>query len=126
MEHATKTRPSNGEEPIARHCHCNDGEGDDDEEESRMKSGLLAGAAMLMLSAGSAFAANPGPTTTDPATAFGQVPSIPYGTGGYVFPDDGAPSGDLGSVVEPQQPPPPNGPISHVYLYPPAQDGGAD
>jgi hypothetical protein len=94
-----------------------------------MKSGLLAGAAMLMLSAGSAFAATPGSTTTDPTAAFGQAPTVPYGTGGYVYPDDGSPSGDIAAqVTEPQQPPPPNGPFTHVYLYPPAQaqDGGQD
>ena len=93
-----------------------------------MKSGLLAGAAMLMLYAGSAFAANPGSMTTDPSTAFGQAaPSVPYGTGGYVYPEDGSPSGDIAAqVAEPQQSPPSNGPFTHVYLYPPAQDGGAD
>ena len=75
-----------------------------------MKNGLIAGAAMLVLSAGTAFAMNPGSATTDPAQAYSQAP-VPYGAGGYVFPDDGSPSG-LG--------------LSHVYLYPPAQDGGAD
>ena len=93
-----------------------------------MKSGLFAGAAMLMLYAGSAFAANPGSMTTDPSAAFGQAtPSVPYGTGGYVYPEDGSPSGDIAAqVAEPQQSPPSNGPFTHVYLYPPAQDGGAD
>jgi hypothetical protein len=92
-----------------------------------MKSGLLASAAILMLSAGYAFAANPGSTTTDPTAAFGQAPSVPYGSGGYVYPQDGSPSGDIAAqVAEPQQPPPSSGALTHVYLYPPAQDGGAD
>jgi hypothetical protein len=91
-----------------------------------MKSILLAGAAALALSAGSAFAA--GPTmATDPSAAFGQPPAATYGTGGYVFPDDGAPSGDLASpLTEPQQQPAQSGRFSRVYLYPPAQDGGSD
>src|SRR5262249_8878971 len=87
-----------------------------------MKSGLFAGAAMLLLSAGAAFAANPGSTTTDPTAAFGsQVPTVNYGSGGYVYPQDGSPSGDIAApVAEPQQSPPSNGPFTHVYLYPPA------
>jgi hypothetical protein len=90
-----------------------------------MKIILLAGAATLALSV-AAFAASP-TTTTDLSAAFGQAPSATYGTGGYVFPDDGAPSGDLASpITEPQQQPQQTGPFSHVYLYPPAQDGGAD
>jgi hypothetical protein len=91
-----------------------------------MKNGLIAGAAMLVLSAGSAFAVNPGSATTDPTQAYNSQAPVPYGAGGYVFPDDGSPSGDVGtSVTEPQQPPSGLG-LSHVYLYPPAQDGGAD
>jgi hypothetical protein len=91
-----------------------------------MKSIFLAGAAALVLTAGSAFAAGPS-MTTDPSAAFGQTPTATYGTGGYVFPEDGAPSGTLAtSVPEPQQTPPQAGPFSHVYLYPPAADGGAD
>ena len=90
-----------------------------------MKSILLAGAATLVLSTASAFAA--GTMTPDPSAAFGQIPSATYGTGGYVFPDEGSPSGELGTLVtEPQQQPAQSGPISHVYLYPPAADGGAD
>jgi hypothetical protein len=90
-----------------------------------MKTILLAGAAALALSTASAFAAGPN-TATDSSAAFGQ-PSPTYGTGGYVFPDDGAPSGDLASpLTEPQQQPTQTGRFSHVYLYPPAQDGGAD
>jgi hypothetical protein len=91
-----------------------------------MKSILLAGAATLALTAGTAFAAGP-TTTTDPSAAFGQAPTATYGTGGYVFPDDGAPSGTLGiPLPEPQQQPAQTGRFSHVYLYPPAQDSGAD
>jgi hypothetical protein len=91
-----------------------------------MKNGLIAGAAMLVLSAGSAFAMNPGSATADPAQAYSQAPA-PYGAGGYVFPDEGSPSGDIGtSVTEPQQPSSGRFGLSHVYLYPPAQDGGAD
>ncbi len=92
-----------------------------------MKTILLAGAAALALSTGAAFAASPNTATPDPSAAFGQPPAPTYGTGGYVFPDDGAPSGDLaGPVTEPQPQPPQTGRFSHVYLYPPAQDGGAD
>ena len=122
----TEHQPSNGEEPSVR---CAIAMMAPTMNTSLvMKSGLLAGAAMLMLYAGSAFAANPGSMTTDPSAAFGQAtPSVPYGTGGYVYPEDGSPSGDIAAqVAEPQQSPPSNGPFTHVYLYPPAQDGGAD
>ena len=90
-----------------------------------MKSILLAGAATLALSV-AAFAANPN-TATDPSTGYGQAPAASYGTGGYVFPDEGSPSGELGNLVtQPQPQPPQTGPFSHVYLFPPAADGGAD
>jgi hypothetical protein len=93
-----------------------------------MKSILFAGAAALALSAGAAFAAGPGAMTPDASAAFGQVPAPTYGAGGYVFPDDGAPSGDLGNnaVAEPQPQPTQSGRFSHVYLYPPSQDAGSD
>jgi hypothetical protein len=92
-----------------------------------MKTILLAGAATLALSAGSAFAAGPSTATPDPSAAFGQAPAATYGNGGYVFPDEGSPSGVLGTLVtEPQQQQPQSGPFSHVFLYPPAADGGAD
>jgi hypothetical protein len=91
-----------------------------------MKYILLAGAATLALSAGSAFAAGPSMATPDPSAAFGQPPAPTYGTGGYVFPDDGSPSGDIGSTIAEPQQPAQSGRLSHVYLYPPAQDPGAD
>jgi hypothetical protein len=117
----TEHQPSNGEEPGVR---CAIAMMAPTMKRSLvMKSGLLAGAAMLLL-AGSAFAANPGSTTTDPSAAFGQTtPTVPYGTGGYVYPEDGSPSGDIAAqVTEPQQPPPANGPFTYVYLYKSALD----
>jgi hypothetical protein len=92
-----------------------------------MKNILLAGAATLALSAGFAFAAGPTLATPDPSAAFGQPPAATYGTGGYAFPDDGSPSGDLATTLtEPQQRPAQTGRLSHTYLFPPAQDPGAD
>jgi hypothetical protein len=119
----TEHQPSNREEETVRFAIAMVARMD---RSHLMKSILLAGAVTLALSAGAAFAA--GPTmTTDSSAAFGQVPAATYGQGGYVFPDDGAPSGNLGnSVTEPQQTPPQTGPFSHVYLYPPGQDPGAD
>jgi hypothetical protein len=124
MDGDTEHQPSNGEEKAVRSAIAMVATMN---RSLVMKSILLAGAASLALSAGSAFAASPSTATPDPSAAFGQIPSATYGTGGYVFPDDGAPSGDLAtSVMEPQQQPTQTGHFSHVYLYPPAQDGGAD
>jgi hypothetical protein len=119
----TEYQPSNGEEESARSAIAMVVKMN---RSLVMKIILLAGAATLALSAAAAFAASP-TTMTDPSAAFGQAPAATYGTGGYVFPDDGAPSGDLANpITEPQQQPQQTGRFSHVYLYPPAQDGGAD
>jgi hypothetical protein len=120
----TEHQPSNGEEETVRSAIAMVATTN---RSLVMKSILLAGAAALALSAGAAFAAGPSTATPDPSAAFGQPPAPTYGTGGYIFPDDGSPSGDLaGPVTDPQPQPRQTGRFSHVYLYPPSQDPGAD
>ena len=90
-----------------------------------MKRYFLATAAVLGLSAGSALAAGPDATTTTvapTATPLGAA-SAYYGySSGYVFPDDGSPSGTqpmAHAVAQPR-----HGIFTEIYLYPPAE--GAD
>jgi hypothetical protein len=87
-----------------------------------MKRYFLATAAVLSLSAGSALAAGPdAPTTTvAPATPPVAAASAYYGyTSGYVFPNDGSPSGTQSMARAVPQPG--HGIFSEVYLYPPAE-----
>jgi opacity protein-like surface antigen len=87
---------------------------------------LLATAAALTLSTASAMAAGPDATTTvSPATSPPAAASGYYGyySSGYLFPDDGSPSGDE-PMVRPLPVPQGPGIFSHVYLYPPSE--GAD
>jgi hypothetical protein len=95
-----------------------------------MRSALIAGAATLVLSAGSAFAADASSATTGAARGSSQAPLGMYVTNGYVFPGDGSPSGEWVAPAVPQRPAQTTGhfAFSHVYLYPPAQgnDGNSD
>jgi hypothetical protein len=85
-----------------------------------MKSALMAGAAMVLLSAGSAFAAGGNSATT------GAAPTVTSGTGGYVYPDYGS-SADVWAV--PAVPPAQAAGRFHrsrIYLYPPNEGGNED
>jgi hypothetical protein len=87
-----------------------------------MKRYFLATAAVLSLSAGSALAAGPDATTTTvaPATPPVAAASAYYGyTSGYVFPNDGSPSGTQSMAHAVPQPG--HGIFSEIYLYPPAE-----
>jgi len=91
-----------------------------------MQRYLLATAAALALSTGSALAAGPdGITTVSPATSPTAAASGYYGyySSGYLFPDDGSPSGDQ-PTARALPVPSGTGIFSHVYLYPPSE--GAD
>ena len=79
---------------------------------------FLAAAAALGLSAGSAMAAQPQPAPI-------AAPNGYYGyySSGYLFPDDGSPSGDQ-PTARALPVPSGTGIFSHVYLYPPSE--GAD
>src|SRR5262245_18160627 len=82
---------------------------------------ILATAAALAVSTGAAFAAGP----TAPAS---QQPPPNGFYSGYLFPDDGSPSGDEPEAIPVLVPPTPTGigglSFTHIYLYPPAE--GAD
>ena len=80
-----------------------------------MKSIVLASAATLLVSAGSASAAGLGATD---AASFGMG----Y-VSGYVFPDDGSPSGDAPTAVYSAPPTPTDGRFhfSRVYFIPPSE-----
>lgn len=88
-----------------------------------MKRYLLATAAVLTLSSGSVLAAGTGTNMTAAAPSNQPVAaaSAYYGyVSGYVFPNDGSPSGDQDTAraVVPQQGP---GLFSRIYLYPPSE-----
>ena len=112
----TKHQPSNGRNEKGTIRHRDDG---DDEQEPRYEKHSTCrrsdvGTICRCLCGRSQHA-------TDPSTGYGQAPAATYGTGGYVFPDEGSPSGELGNLVtQPQPQPPQTGPFSHVYLFPPA------
>ena len=90
-----------------------------------MKRYFLATAAVLSLSAGSALAAGPDATTTPvaPATQPVAAASAYYGyssySSGYVFPDDGSPSGT--QAMAHAVPQPRHGIFTEIYLYPPSE-----
>ena len=93
-----------------------------------MKRYLLPAAVALTLSSGYALAAgtDANMTTVAPANQPVAAASAYYGyVSGYVFPNDGSPSGDQDTAraVVPHQGP---GLFSRVYLYPPSEgsDGG--
>lgn len=83
---------------------------------------ILATAAALAVSTGAAFAAS-GPVTPAPQ------PLPPNGFySGYLFPDDGSPSGQEPEAIPVLVPPTPTGIpglyFTHIFLYPPSE--GAD
>jgi len=80
-----------------------------------MKRYLIAAAALLSLSAGATFAQSPALGTTMPA-----APSA-AGAGGYLFPNDADEPMAPPTVAPTQEP----GAISHIFLFPPADDGEA-
>ncbi len=88
-----------------------------------MKRYLLAAAAVLPLSTGSVLAAG-----SDAGTAATQAsPPVAtangyygYYSSGYLFPNDGSPSGDQ-PMARPSPPQQASGIFSRVYLYPPAE-----
>ena len=89
-----------------------------------MKPALLAAVAALLLSTGSVLAAPNATTTVTPSYQPPVAAESSYYTyySGYVFPDDGSPSG-----TEPMAKPipqPSTGLFTRIYLYPPAE--GAD
>jgi hypothetical protein len=90
---------------------------------SVMKGTLIAGAVALALSASSAFAQSASLNATEAVPATGQAPAMTYGTSGYVFPDDGSPSGVEVTPVVPQAPTQHAGHLglSRIYLYPPSE-----
>ena len=79
-----------------------------------MKRFLIAAAALLSLSAGAAFAqsAAPGTMSTNPSVA---------GAGGYLFPNEAEEPFAPQTIAPAQEP----GAISHIFLFPPADDGEA-
>ncbi len=84
---------------------------------------LFATVAVLAVSAGTAFAAEA------PVVPAYQQPATNGFSTGYLFPDEGSPSGDEPNahVVAPQ--PTPGGlSFSHVWLFPPSEgsDSGQD
>jgi hypothetical protein len=88
-----------------------------------MQRHLLAAVAGLALSAGSALAAGPDANAT--AVPAGQpVAGVSgyygYYSSGYLFPDDGSPSGDQATARPVQQPQGP-GLFSRIYLFPPSE-----
>jgi hypothetical protein len=88
-----------------------------------MKRYLLTSGAALILSTGGVLAAGPAPTTAvAPAAPQAAVsPYYGYYNSGYVFPDDGSPSGNQPMARAVQEPP--EGIFSRIYLYPPAEGG---
>jgi hypothetical protein len=84
-----------------------------------MKSALIAGAATLLLSAGSAFAAGASSATT------GAAPAVTSGTSGYVYPDSSSPGVWTTPAVPPARAAGHFG-RSRVYLYPPNEGGNED
>ncbi|MEJ0017712.1 MAG: hypothetical protein WDN25_14340 [Acetobacteraceae bacterium] len=89
-----------------------------------MKRLLLASAAGLAVTTGAAFAAGvPG----TPGTA---QPAQDSFYSGYLFPDDGSPSGDEPTAIPVPQPSTPTGigglNFTHIFLFPPSEgaDGG--
>jgi hypothetical protein len=84
-----------------------------------MKRMIIAAVAAIALPAGAALAQSPAAPAVSAAP-----PGGPYS--GYLFPDDGSPSGDEPGVVPlAPQPPTPTGigglTITHVYLFPPSE-----
>ena len=84
-----------------------------------MRSALIAGAATLLLSAGSAFAAGASSTAT------GVPPAVAPETSGYVYPDSHSLSGDWRGTTVPPAPTTGHFNRSRIYLYPPS-DGSDD
>ena len=80
---------------------------------------ILATATALAVSTGAAFAAD-GPVTPAPQ----PLPQNGFYSG-YLFPDDGSPSGEQPDAIPVLVPPTPTGIggvyITHIYLYPPAE-----
>src|SRR5262245_23608394 len=85
---------------------------------------ILATATALAVSTGAALAAG-APPGVPPNQ---QTPSNGGYYSGYLFPDDGSPSGEAPDAVPVLVPPTPTGisglNITHIFLYPPAE--GAD
>jgi hypothetical protein len=85
-----------------------------------MKSALIAGAATLLLSAGSAFAAGASSTMT------GATPAVTSGTNGYVYPDYSSSPGVWTAPAVPPARAAGHFGRSRVYLYPPNEGGNED
>ena len=84
-----------------------------------MKRTMLALVAAMAMPVGASFTADAAEVPTQPP------PVVTDSYSGYLFPEDGSPSGDdLNVNPLPQQPEAGGLSISHVYLYPPSE--GAD
>ena len=84
-----------------------------------MKRTMLALVAAMAMPVGASFTANAAEVPTQPS------PVVTDSYSGYLFPEDGSPSGDELNVKPlPQQPSPVGQPYSRIFLYPPSE--GAD